>query len=65
MNFNEELRSLINRASKENDSNTPDFVLATYMCSALNNFNQAVNERERWYGRPLHDGKPIELTNNP
>ncbi len=64
MNFNEELRGLINRACKENDSDTPDFILAKYMCNALNNFNEAVKERELWYGRPLRNGKPISLTTN-
>ena len=31
MDFEEELKTLINRCSKENESNTPDFILAQYL----------------------------------
>ena len=51
MSFEEELRSLINRYSRENESNTPDFILAQYIEKSLLAFNQAVNSREKWYGR--------------
>ena len=33
--FERELESLINRFSKENDSNTPDFILAQYLLGCL------------------------------
>ena len=52
--FEKELTELINRYSKENDSDTPDFILARYMNAALENFNAAVNDREQWYGREKH-----------
>lgn len=51
--FKIELTSLLNRYSKENDSNTPDFILAEYMISCLNNFNTATKMRENWYGKEL------------
>ena len=35
----------------ENDSNTPDFILAEYLCECLERFNSGIRERERWYGR--------------
>lgn len=44
--FLTELRTLINKYSKENDSNTPDFVLAEYLSQSLKNFNYIVNYRE-------------------
>ena len=44
-NFNNELRELINRHSKENGSDTPDFVLAEYMEDCLNAFDKAVTRR--------------------
>ena len=50
-NFEEELREVINKNSKENGCNTPDFILAKYLLNCLNNFDIAVNEREEWYGR--------------
>ena len=47
--FQSELESLINRHSKENDSNTPDFILASYLKDCLENFNKHVVMREGWY----------------
>jgi hypothetical protein len=52
--FQKELEQLINEYSKENESNTPDFILAKYLNEVLKNFNAAVNEREEWYGRIPH-----------
>jgi len=44
--FFSELSELLNRYSKENDSNTPDCVLAQYLGDCLRAFNLAVNTRE-------------------
>lgn len=52
--FEKELENLINRYSKENDSNTPDFILARYLNKVLINFNAAVLDREQWYNREKH-----------
>jgi len=41
----------INRVSAENDSNTPDFLLANYLVRCLETFAIATNNREDWYGR--------------
>lgn len=49
--FVEELRYLINRYSKENGSNTPDFILAEYLSECLDIFNKTVKRREKWYGK--------------
>jgi hypothetical protein len=49
--FQESLRSLLNKTSQENGSNTPDFILARYLLGCLDNFNAAVSSREAWYGR--------------
>lgn len=48
--FKKELENLINRCSKENDSNTPDFILAEYLTDCLIAFNKATNRRNNWYG---------------
>jgi hypothetical protein len=45
------IREAINRASAENESNTPDFILAEYLMDCLDVFNRTVNMREEWYGR--------------
>ena len=52
--FVKELTELLNRYSKENNSDTPDFILANYLSMALDNFDAAVKERELWYGREKH-----------
>ena len=43
------LEELINRHSKENESNTPDFILANYIIAALKAFDDSVNARSNWY----------------
>jgi len=52
--FRKELENLVNKYSRENGSDTPDFILARYLDNALNNFDAAVKEREEWYGRATH-----------
>lgn len=47
----EEIHILLNKVSRENNSDTPDFILAEYMLSCLRAFEKATNEREVWYGR--------------
>ncbi len=59
--FEEQLTHLLNRYSKENDSNTPDFILAEYMKSCLKIFNTAVQQRETWYGRDQRPPKTKDL----
>lgn len=49
MNFRKELEDLINRASRENDSDTPDWILAQYLDNCLNAFTIAVRDRDRWW----------------
>lgn len=53
-NFQDEIESLINRYSQENGSNTPDFILASYLNDCLKAWNSAVNARETWYGRKVN-----------
>jgi hypothetical protein len=48
--FREELTDLINRHSKENGSNTPDFILGQYLNACLVAFDNAVKGRDAWYG---------------
>lgn len=49
--FEVELARLINRYSQENGSNTPDFLLASFLVAVLASFNTSVQQRETWYGR--------------
>ena len=49
--FEKELSTLINRHSMENESNTPDGLLAQYLVGCLAVFTTATQQRETWYGR--------------
>ena len=53
-----EISRLLNRHSRENVSNTPDFLLANYLHGCLEVFEKTVNDREFWYGRKTD---PIQL----
>lgn len=53
--FEKALEHLINRYSKENESNTPDYILAEYLMGCLAAWNISVSARERWYGRDEED----------
>ena len=49
--FRKELQSLLNKHSKENGSDTPDWILADYLTDCLASFDLATQRREKWYGR--------------
>jgi len=51
-----ELADMLNRHSAENDSNTPDFLLARYLMGCLDNWNATVKARDDWYGVILEPG---------
>ena len=50
MTFEKELQSLINRHSKDNDLNTPDFILSQYIMSCLDAYAIACLQNEKWHG---------------
>jgi len=59
--FIEELRVLINKHNLENESNTPDFILAQYVVNCLEAFNRATRWRTDWWGidrLPIQEEKP-------
>jgi hypothetical protein len=51
-----EIETSINRASAENGSNTPDFILSEYLVDCLAAFDKASRAREKWYGKDLRIG---------
>ena len=56
--FYDELRKLINRFSKENESNSPDYILARYMLDCLSAYERAIKERDKWFAfEPFKDLK--------
>ena len=46
-----DIEQSINKHSIENESNTPDFILAEYLTDCLRAFDKATVRREEWYGR--------------
>jgi hypothetical protein len=51
MGFRQELEHIINKYSKENGSDTPDFILADFLVNVLADFDRAAKARDTWYGR--------------
>lgn len=64
-NFQKDLEKLINRHSKENGSNTPDWVLASYLVRCLEVFDACIELRERYYGREKLHGFVTRIENQP
>lgn len=58
-----ELQAVINMHSEENKSDTPDFLLASYLSECLKTWAKIVRARDKWYGfEPTKDlfDKPAE-----
>lgn len=51
-----DIAAVLNKHCAENDSNTPDFILAQYLIACLAAFNAASLAREKWYGKSLRIG---------
>ena len=51
MSLRKKIGELLNSENSENGSNTPDWILANYLLNCLSAFDEAVNQREGWYGR--------------
>lgn len=49
--FRYELEQMLNRHSKENGSNTPDYILAEYLIDCLIVFDRAVKRRSEHHGQ--------------
>lgn len=47
--FEQELSSLINRRSIENNSDTPDYILAKFLNTCLFGYEMAVKTRDKWF----------------
>ena len=51
-----EIAEVINANSLEQDSNTPDFILAEYMIHCLEVYNSMTVIRAKWYGKEHRPG---------
>ena len=52
-NFEKELKVLINKYGLENQSSTPDFILAEFLRDCLGIFEYAVRDRDDWHGTEM------------
>jgi hypothetical protein len=46
-----EITAAINRANRENESDTPDFILAQFMLASLEAFEAAMEARKYWFDK--------------
>lgn len=59
--FKKALEQLINGYSIENESDTPDFILAQYIRGCLDTWNVAIRKRDKWYGNnSLHERPELD-----
>jgi hypothetical protein len=49
--FEVKLKHLLNSYGCDTDSSTPDFILASYLAAALDNFVLTMKKRDAWYER--------------
>ena len=61
--FEKELARVINKAGRENESNTPDFILAQFMKASLDAFNTATQVRDTWYSMEPQPGLTTRTVN--
>jgi hypothetical protein len=61
--FEKELEELLNRHCAENQSNTPDFILASYLLSCLRTFNLFIIKRDYWYNVHLEPANSFFINN--
>ncbi len=48
--FQKQLTQLINSHCLENESNSPDFILAEYIMGCLDSYTNAAKKRDEWHG---------------
>lgn len=55
--FRTDLINSINKNSLENESNTPDFIIAEYLVNCLKNYNETYKMKIEWHsvGSIKHD----------
>lgn len=65
VNLREEIEAALNRCCAEQESNTPDFILAQFLIACLAAWDAGVNAREEWYGRrssrPVDNSQPTQI----
>ena len=65
----QEIETLLNKNCIDNDTDTPDFILAKYLMNCLEVYKETVAARDKWFGfdpwgkhqKPI-DLEPVEFT---
>lgn len=55
MSLGKKLEKILNNHCAENESDTPDFILAEYLLDCLAAFDKATNRRTKWYSPNVDD----------
>lgn len=58
--FKTELSNLLNKHSLENNSDTPDYLLAQYLDNCLINYVETVTMRDNWHSEDKQSGAPAQ-----
>lgn len=58
--FTRELEHLINKYSMENESNTPDYILAKYLERCMTNYALTISETDKHKGKPFINPEYIQ-----
>jgi hypothetical protein len=62
VSLRDDIQSVINQHSRENASNTPDYLLAGFLIACLQAFELGVIQRDSFYGVTLVPGRTPALT---
>jgi hypothetical protein len=65
----QEIETLLNKNCIDDDTDTPDFILAEYLMGCLKTYKETIAARDKWFGfdpwskrrRPI-DLEPVEFT---
>ena len=60
----DEIRRTLNVASRENESGTPDHILACYLMDSLLAFERATRDRDAWWGHEPKIGGTVEAVSD-
>lgn len=58
--FEKELETLLNCHSKDNDTNTPDFLLAEFLTKCLQAYKDMNDKNDIWHGRRRDDTETLD-----
>lgn len=64
-NFRQEMSGLLNKYNREIGSNTPDFILASFLVDCLKAMDEGIARREVWFGRQLSEDHSVDDNSTP